>query len=96
MKFLLSAILFTTCATVSAQENEMFTKAKEHAMSNVDKRIGYLNEMKTCFSSATNKEGMQACRKTHKAQLDALEDSNEAWREGRKSARKARKEAKKK
>ena len=74
----------------------MFTKAKEHAMSNVDKRIGYLNEMKSCFSSATNQEGMKACRKTHKSQIDALEESNESMRSKMRSERKARKEAKKK
>lgn len=97
MKFLTAVFLFALCGPVSAQEkNEMFAKAKEQALSNVDKRISSLNEMKSCFSGATNQEGMKACRKKHKEQMEALHESNEARRKEMKSERKARREKRKK
>lgn len=96
MKFLTIAVLFSLCSSVSAQDGEMFAKAKEHALSNIDKRIGYLNELKSCVSQAANKDAIKACRATHKTQVKALKDGNESWKEGMKSERQAKREAKKK
>ncbi len=87
MKFLTCALLISLCTSVSAQ-NEVLAKAKEHALSNIDKRIGYLNELKSCISNAANKEGMKTCRATHKTQMKGLKDTNKAWRETVRSEKK--------
>ena len=42
MKFLTTAILLTICTSVFAQDGELFAKAKEHHLANLDKRIVYL------------------------------------------------------
>lgn len=96
MKFLTIAVLFSVCTSVFAQDGEMFAKAKEHALSNIDKRIGHLNEMKSCVGSATNKDGIKSCRDAHKAQIKSLKDGNEGWREGMKTERKTKREERKK
>jgi hypothetical protein len=88
MKFLTIAVLFSICTSVSAQNNEVLAKAKEHALSNIDKRIGYLNELKSCISNAADKAGIKSCRATHKTQVSGLKDTNKAWRETMKAERK--------
>ncbi len=96
MKTLLTAILFSLCSSVSAQDGEMFAKAKEHHLANLDKRISLLQEQKSCASSATTKDALKACRDTHKSQMKALKDSNESFKEGMKSERKTKREERKK
>ncbi len=87
MKFLTFAVLFSICSSVSAQNAEVLAKAKEHALSNIDKRIGYLNELKSCISNAANKENIKTCRASHKTQVKGLKDKNKAWRESVKTER---------
>ena len=96
MKILLTAILFSLCSTVSAEEGEMFAKAKEQHLSNLDKRISLLQEQRSCASTATTKDALKACRDAHKTKIEALKESNEAFREGMKSERKAKREERKK
>lgn len=96
MKFLTIAVLFSVCSSVSAQEGEMFAKAKEHALSNIEKRQGYLSELKSCVSGASNKEAMKSCRQKHKEQVKSLKDANESWREGMKSEMKTKREERRK
>ena len=96
MKFLTTAVLLTICTSVSAQDGEMFTKAKEHHLSNLDKRIGLLQEQKSCASSATTKDAIKACRDAHKTQMNALKEGNESFKEGMKSERKTKREERKK
>lgn len=87
MKIFTAIILFSMCS-FSFAEGEVLAKAKEHALSNINKRINYLNELKSCISNAPNKEGMKACRETHKSQLKTLKDTNKAWRESKNQERK--------
>ncbi len=87
MKFLTFAVVFSLCSSLSAQDGEMLGKAKEHQLSNIDKRISSLNELKVCISGAANKEAMQACRATHKTQMKALKDANESFSKQMKSSR---------
>ncbi|MES2527628.1 MAG: hypothetical protein V4598_11100 [Bdellovibrionota bacterium] len=96
MKTLLTAILFTLCTSVSAQDGEMFAKAKEQHLSNLDKRIALLQEQKTCASAATTKDAMNACRDAHKTAMKSLKESNESFKEGMKSERKSKRDERKK
>lgn len=96
MKILLTAILFSLCSSVSAQDGEVFTKVKEQHLANLDKRIALLQEQKACASSATTKDAMKACRDAHKTQMKALKSENEGWKEGMKSERKTKREERKK
>lgn len=96
MKLLATAILFTLCTSVSAQDGELFTKAKEHQLSNIDKRIFFLNELRSCVSGVSDKEGMKKCRDDHKTKMKALKGENESWRESIKVERKTKREDRKK
>ncbi len=96
MKFLTTAILLTLCTSVSAQDGELFAKAKEHHLANLEKRISYLQEQKACATSATTKDALKACRDTHKSKMEALKGENESWKEGMKSEHKAKREERKK
>ncbi len=96
MKILTTAILLTLCTSVSAQDGELFAKAKEHHLANLDKRIAYLQEQKSCASTATTKDAIKACRDAHKTKMQALKGENEGWKEGVKSERKTKREERKK
>lgn len=91
MKLMTAVLFLTVCSSVSANEGDMLAKAKEHATSNIDKRIGFLQELKSCVSSATDKGSMKKCREEHKSKVKSLKDENESWREGMKEERKAKK-----
>lgn len=91
MKFLSVVFILSLCTSVSAQDGEMFAKRKEHALVNIDKRIGFLQEMKSCISSATDKDGIQKCRQDHKEKMKSIKDENADWKEGRKAERAAKK-----
>ena len=95
MKFLTTAILLTICTSVFAQDGELFAKAKEHHLANLDKRIVYLQEQKTCASAATTKDAIKACRDAHKAKIQSLKGENEGWKEGMQSERKTKRDARK-
>jgi hypothetical protein len=100
MKFLTTVLLFSVCAHLSAQtatapsasgQGQNMEEMKQHRLGNIDKRIGYLNELKSCISAATTKDAFRACEQTHKQEIQALKSGNESWRQGRKAARQARK-----
>jgi hypothetical protein len=90
MKFLTTTILLTLCTTVSAQNAELFAKAKEHQIANIEKRISYLNELKSCISGSSEKEGIKKCREEHKTKMETLKEGNESWKEGMKAERKTK------
>lgn len=96
MKLLTTIFLFTLSVSISAQDGELFTKAKEQQLSNIDKRITYLNELKSCLAGASDKSGLKKCREDHKAKVESLKNDNESWKEGMKSERKSKREARKK
>lgn len=96
MKTVLAVFLLAGSLSALAQENEMFQKVKGQRLSNIDKRLGYLQELKSCVSSSTDRGTMKSCDEAHKSKLKALKDSNEGFREGMKSERESRREARKK
>jgi hypothetical protein len=96
MKFLILALVFSFTASAFALEHEMFDKVKAHALSNIEKRQGYLNDLKSCVSSATDKNAIKTCRDTHRAQVKALKDGNESFKSTMKSERQAKRDARKK
>lgn len=91
MKLLTTVIVSVFSLGVFAQDAEMFAKVKEHHLSNLDKRIGYLQEQKTCAAAATDKAGIKACRDAHQAKVKALKGENETFRSTTKSMKRTHK-----
>ncbi len=91
MKFLTAVILSAFSLGVFAQNGEMFTKAKEHILSNLDKRISWLQEQKTCTAAATDQAGIKACRDAHQAKVQTLKGENESFKSGMKAEKMGRK-----
>ena len=94
MKFMTTIIFSVFCLGVFAQDGEVFAKTKEHHLSNLDKRISYLQEQKACAAASTDKNGMKACRDAHQAKVKALKGENEGWRNSMKSERMGREKKK--
>ena len=90
MKFVAIVFVMTLASVAFAEEGEMLAKVKEHSLSNIDKRITYLQEMKSCVSSAADKAAMKKCHEEHKTKVGALKDENETFRDGMREERKAR------
>ncbi|MFL5783079.1 MAG: hypothetical protein ACJ76H_00635 [Bacteriovoracaceae bacterium] len=100
MKFLTAVLFLSVCANLSAQtpttpaaggQGQNMEEMKQHRLGNIDKRIGYLNELKSCISAASTKDAFHACEQTHKQEIQALKSGNQSWRQGRKAERQARK-----
>ena len=90
MKLFSTVILLTLSSAVFANEGEMLAKAKEHQQANIDKRISWLQEMKSCVSGAADKAAMKKCHQDHKAKMETLKDENESWRDNMREERKSR------
>jgi len=90
LKLFTTVILLALCSSVSANDGEMLSKVKMQATANIDKRISYLQELKSCVSAATDKEGMKKCRADHKTKVKTLKDENESFRGSMKEERKAK------
>ncbi len=82
---MITSVLFASAA-FAAGEN--FEQRKKMALENLDKRIATMNTLKSCMSSSSDKDGMKACRKTHKTSMEALRSSNKAKRSQMKAAKK--------
>lgn len=90
MKIFSTVILLALTSAVFANEGEMLAKVKEHQLANIDKRIGWLQEMKSCVSGAADKAAVKKCHQDHKAKMESLKDENESWRDGMKEERRAK------
>lgn len=71
MRFLL--VVFCLFFTFSLQADEgAFAAKKERAIEKLEKRIQSLNTLMGCIQSASDKQALKACRKTHKESMHAL------------------------
>ncbi len=82
MKFMSLILLVVSFSAFAEGDGEMFQKGKAMILSNMDKRIGILQESRSCISSASNREQMKDCRQKMKAKMkeikeDAKEDKAE-------------------
>lgn len=92
MKFLTVVAFISLSSFVFAQDQEKpFDEVKQHRLSNIDKRIGYLNELKSCVGSSTDHASMKKCNETHKAEMQALKSENSGWRSSKKAEWQAKK-----
>lgn len=88
MKLLMMFALLST--SVFAQEEDL-SKAKEHMISSLDKRIALMQETKACVSAAANKEALKACKSQWKEKRQALKEEMKSKRQGWKKERKEKK-----
>lgn len=79
-----------------AMKAKRFEENKARILQNIDTRIGYINQFKSCVSGATSKDQMKSCRQDHKSKMQAFQAENKAKRQAWKKERAERKAAKKK
>lgn len=83
-KLLLVLALTTSFAYADHHEEaaagENFEEMKKKALEHVDKRIGMLNEMKSCISAASKKEDMKPCREKFKDEHHSMKSEMGAER----------------
>lgn len=74
---------------------ENFSKAKEMALSHIDKRLTLDQAHRSCVSAASDREALKACREKHQTSMQSLKSDRkgmkEKFREGRKDRRKDKK-----
>ena len=78
-----------------AEDKQFFEKMKAMKLANIEKRIAYINELKSCVTSAADKEAMKVCNEKHNSDMKALHSDRNEMREQFKQERKVRKETKK-
>lgn len=92
--FALIVLSMISYSALAGEEN--FAKAKEMMLSNIDKRIGLIQEHKSCVSAAAERSALKACHEKHNADMQGLRSERKTMKEEFKSERKERKELKKK
>jgi hypothetical protein len=102
MKVLLIATLLMSMSAFAEEKNENFDAKKAAISANIDQRLGALQSHKNCVASASDKDALHACKKSHHEAMKKLKMENkgerEEWKagkEGRKEKRKADKKAEK-
>ncbi|MBT4259069.1 MAG: hypothetical protein HOD90_04040 [Nitrospina sp.] len=69
-----------------------FEENKVRVLGNLDKKLGFLNEFKSCVTSAGSRHELKSCRMTNKTNMEAFRADRTASKEERKKLRAARKE----
>lgn len=95
MKFMTMALLALSFSAFAEGDGEMFKKHKDMVVANMEKRIGILQESKSCISAATNKDQLHACRQKMKESMKGIKDDSKEARAAMKAEFKANKEKKK-
>ncbi len=93
MKFVMMIAL--TCMSLNAfpADDDHFAKVKTMMLTNIDKRLGYLQEHKTCVTAAADKDAMKACHDKHNAEMQSLHSDRKMMREQFKNERKEKKKS---
>jgi flagellar biosynthesis regulator FlbT len=95
MKTILLAILAFSMLNVQAEEKkgsgEKFQKAKSMMLEKIEKRISNLQDVKSCVSSASDKEALKACRAKMKEHRAEMKEQRKQWKEKRKQRKQRRK-----
>ena len=60
-------------------------------LENIGKKIGFLNNFKTCVTSASSREELKSCRMTNKKIMEEFRSAKKANKEERKQLRAERK-----
>lgn len=97
----MTLILLSTLASTStfaadgnkeARKKEMFQKAKQMAVANIEKRISALQDTKSCISSASDKEALKKCREKAKDRAQSLRKESKERRKEMKQTIQAERE----
>ena len=72
-------------------KGKRFEENKVRILGNIDKKIGFLNEFKSCVTSASSRGELKSCRATNKKFMQEFRASRKAENEERKKLREARK-----
>jgi hypothetical protein len=72
-------------------KGKRFNENKGRILENIDKKIGFLNNFKTCVTSASSREELKPCKVTNKKNMDVFRAAKKASKEERKELRAARK-----
>lgn len=90
MKMILMASLCVFSMTAFAEEQkERFEEMKKNLSSQIEERIGHLQEAKSCVNAATDREALKACRekmKEHRKEMrEDWQKKKQEWKSKRKS-----------
>jgi hypothetical protein len=69
-----------------------FEENKMRVLGNLDKKLRFLNEFKSCVTSAGSRHELKSCRMTNKKNMEAFRADRTASKEEREKRRAARKE----
>ena len=95
---LILAMLFlvqnTTYADEGKGKGKRFVENKGRVLENIGKKIGFLNNFKTCVTSASSREELKSCRMTNKKIMGEFRAAKKDSKEERKELRAAREQGK--
>ena len=83
--------LFQNMVYADEGKGKRFEENKVRILGNIDKKIGFLNEFKSCVTSASSRGELKSCRTTDKKVMQEFRTSRKAENEERKKLREARK-----
>lgn len=90
MKFIFVAALLIPFVCAQAEESEKFSEHKAKMISQIEERIGKMQQLKTCAEKAADKEALKAC---HKDMKEWREEKRGEFKENRKNRREERRKA---
>ena len=95
MKFLTMTIFAMMSFFALAEDKPFFENMKAMKLANIEKRITYINELKSCVTAAADKDAFKNCNEKHNSDMKALHSDRKEMKEQFKKERKERKEIKK-
>jgi hypothetical protein len=97
---LILAIVFLVQNMAYAEEGrgkgKRFEENKGRVIENIGKKIEFLNNFKTCVTSASSREELKSCRMTNKKTMEEFRATKKANKEERQQLRAERKEEREK
>jgi hypothetical protein len=91
MKSIYLAALLIPFVSAQAEESEKFPEHKAKMISQLEERIGKMQELKACAEKAADKDALKAC---HKGMKDWRDEKRVEIKEKRKNRREERRKAK--
>ena len=95
MKFLIMTIFAMISCFALAEDKPLFENMKAMKLANIEKRITYITELKSCVTAAADKDALKNCNERHNSDMKALHSDKKEMKEQFKKERKERKETKK-
>ena len=87
-KLLLIIVVIFLVQSMSYAEDgkgKRFEENKVRVLGNLDKKLRFLNEFKSCVTSAGSRHELKSCRMTNKTNMEAFRADRTASKEERKS-----------